>query len=512
MKQKKVEKQFILLSEVAQILAESLDLKATMDSIFHLLHKYMKMTRGTITLFDPDTETLSIKVAYGLTGEAKARGIYKIGEGITGKVVETGEAVVVPSIGKDSRFLDRTKSRGDIRRKDISFICVPIKIEGNTIGALSIDMRYSNKLHFSEDVRFLNIIASVIAQAVKLNQLVKEEKKMLVKENIGLREQIKERYSIENMIGNSNPMRHVYSLVQQVAQGSTTVLIRGESGTGKELVAHAVHYNSLRADKPFIKVNCGGLPESLLESELFGYEKGAFTGAVSRKEGRFEWANGGSIFLDEIGDLSPAMQIKLLRVLQTREFERIGGKETIKVNVRVIAATNKDLEQEIKNGIFREDLYYRINVYPIFMPPLRERKDDIIKLADYFLEKFSKENNKDINRISTPAIDMLASYHWPGNVRELENALERAVLLCNEQVIRSGHLPPSLQTAEQTHTGYTRGLQEAVDNLEREMIIEALKQNEGHQGKAAEKLAITERVFGYKIQKYQITPQLYKRK
>ena len=511
MKTKKIEKQFELLHSVARILAESLDLKVTMDSILHLLSKYTQMNRGTITLLDPETETIAIEVGYGLTSEAKAKGRYKIGEGITGKVVETGEPVVVPDVGKDPRFLDRTRSRGDITKKKISFICVPIKIEGNTIGALSVDKRFSDRSRVEEDVRFLNIIASVIAQAAKLNQLIKQEKKVLLKENIDLREQIKERYQIENMVGNSGVMRHLYAQIQQVAKSNTTVLILGESGTGKELVANALHYSSLRANKPLIKVNCGALPENLLESELFGHEKGAFTGADKMKEGRFEWAAGGTIFLDEIGEFSPSMQVKLLRVLQAKEFERVGGKRTIKVDVRVLAATNKNLEEEVQKGNFREDLYYRINVFPVFVPPLRERKDDIILLADYFLEKYSKDNNKLINRISTPAIDMLMSYHWPGNVRELENAIERAVLVCNEHVIRAQHLPPSLQTAEQTKTGYQRGLLAAVEDLEREMIIEALKAANGHQGRAAENLALSDRILGYKIKKYNITPRLFKK-
>lgn len=508
-KSRKIEKQFILLNEVAKILAESLNLKVTMDSILHLLSKYMKMNRGTINLLDLETETIAIEVAYGLTSEAKAKGRYKIGEGITGRVVKTGEPVVVPEISKDPRFLDRTKSRGDIKKKTISFICVPIKIEGTTIGALSVDETYRGNLHFEEDLRLLNIVASVVAQAVKLNQLVKKDKKMLLKENIDLKQKIKERYQIENMIGNSRVMQDVYSLIRQVAESNATVLVRGESGTGKELVANAIHYNSLRADKPFVKVSCAALPESLLESELFGHEKGAFTGAVNSKEGRFEWANGGTIFLDEIGEFSQNLQVKLLRVLQSKEFERVGGKKTIKVNVRIIAATNKDLEEEVKQGKFREDLYYRINVFPVFLSPLRERKDDIVLLADYFLDKYSKENNKHITRISTPAIDMLVSYHWPGNVRELENAIERAVILCDESVVRSQYLPPSLQTAEVTKTGYEAGLIEAIESLEREMIIEALKVTKGHQGEAAKKLVITERILGYKIKKHSITPKLY---
>jgi Nif-specific regulatory protein len=250
------------------------------------------------------------------------------------------------------------------------------------------------------------------------------------------------------------------------------------------------------------------LPETLLESELFGHEKGAFTGATEKKIGRFERAGGGTIFLDEIGDFSMNLQVKLLRVIQFREFERVGGTETIKSNVRIIVATNKNLEEQIKEKLFREDLYYRINVFPIFLPPLRERKDDIMLMADYFLEKFSKENNKRITRISTPAIEMLTSYHWPGNIRELENCIERAVLLCNEEVIRSEHLPPSLQMIRKSETGTKRSLIEIIENKEKELIIDSLKKFAGRQRKAADELGLTERILGYKIKKYGIFPKL----
>ncbi len=281
-------------------------------------------------------------------------------------------------------------------------------------------------------------------------------------------------------------------------------MIRGESGTGKDLVAHAIHYNSLRSDKPFIKINCTALPENLLESELFGHEKGAFTGAVERKPGRFELAHGGTIFLDEIGDFSLNLQVKLLRVIQFKEFERVGGYETIKSNVRIVVATNKNLEEEIKNGLFREDLYYRINVFPIYIPPLRDRKNDVMLLADYFLERYARENHKDIKRISTPAIEMLTSYHWPGNIRELENCIERAVLLCDEDVLRSDHLPPSLQIAKKSFQADTLTLPEKVEYLEREMIVDALKETQGCQRRAAKTLGLTERILGYKIKKYNI--------
>jgi Nif-specific regulatory protein len=305
-------------------------------------------------------------------------------------------------------------------------------------------------------------------------------------------------------------MRLVYEQVTQVARTNTTVLLRGESGTGKEMIAHAIHYNSLRAGKPFVKISCAALPNTLIESELFGYEKGAFTGAQTRKKGRFELADGGTLFLDEIGDLDLTTQVKLLRVLQEREFERLGGVDTIKVNVRLIVATNKDLEEAIKRSQFREDLYYRLNVFTIFMPPLRERKPDILLLAEHFVEKFEREHGKSIKRISTPAIDMLTSYHWPGNVRELENVIERAVLICDSNVIHGHHLPPSLQTAEGSDTVTRLSLTSAIEAYERDLIQDALKTARGNRAKAAKLLDSTERIIGYKVKKYGLRCERYR--
>jgi Nif-specific regulatory protein len=282
------------------------------------------------------------------------------------------------------------------------------------------------------------------------------------------------------------------------------VLLRGESGTGKELIAHAIHYNSARAKKPFIKVNCAALPQDLIESELFGYEKGAFTGAYAPKKGRFELAEGGTLFLDEIGELNLTTQVKLLRVLQEREFERLGGTQTIHANVRLVTATNKELEKAITAGDFREDLYYRLNVFAIFVPPLRERKPDILQLANHFLEKFSRQHEKNVKRIATPAIDMLMCYHWPGNVRELENAIERAVVVCDTQVLHAHHLPPTLQTAEASGTTINLSLDEATESFEKDILQDALKSARGNRAKAARLLKTTGRVFNYKVRKYRI--------
>jgi Nif-specific regulatory protein len=305
-------------------------------------------------------------------------------------------------------------------------------------------------------------------------------------------------------------MREVFQMVSQVSKSNATVLIRGESGTGKELVANSIHYNSHRAKSPFIKVNCAALPVTLIESELFGHEKGAFTGAIKQKAGKFELAHKGTIFLDEIGSLGLEVQANLLRILQEKEFERVGGHRTIKTDVRIIAATNKNLEEAVEDQTFRGDLYYRLNVFPIYLPPLRERKTDILLLADYFLEKYARENHKGIKRFSTPAIDMLMEYHWPGNVRELENCIERAVLLCEEGVIHSYHLPPTLQTGKESDTVPTLSLEDAVASLEKEMIIDALKNTRGNISVAADILQTTVRKFAYKAQKYGVDYKLYR--
>jgi len=497
-----------LLGEIARAFAESLDLEATLKSILKSLDTHLKLQRGTITLLNPDTETIEVKVAHGLSEKSQTRARYKVGEGITGRVVQTGEQIVVPDIDKDPRFLHRTASRQPSGAKSrIAFFCVPIKLEGRTVGALSVDRRAGRADDFEASIRLLNVISTMVAQAVKLNKLVESERKLLRDENVRLRRELKTRFDVHNMVGTSNAMQEVGRLIEQVADSNATVLIRGESGTGKDLVAHAVHYNSARAEKPFVKVNCTAMPETLLESELFGHEKGAFTGAVERKLGRFERAHGGTIFLDEIGDFPPNLQVKLLRVIQFKEFERVGGLDTIKTNVRIIVATHKPLEQQIAEGHFREDLYYRINVFPIFLPPLRDRKDDIMLLADHFLEEFARENGKHITRISTPAIEMLTRYHWPGNIRELENCIERATLLCEDEVIRSEHLPPSLQMVDRSEIGANPSLPEIIANKERELIVDALKRSGGRQRQAARDLGVTERILGYKIKKYGIHPK-----
>ncbi len=501
-------KKLSALLEVSKALSSTLNIREAVEKVLEILDRELGMQRGAIALLEDSDNSLSIQYSFGLSEGERRRGRYKVDEGITGKVVSSGKPIIVPQISKEPMFLNRT--RQSTPGQEASFICVPIKDRRKTTGALSITQPYKPNRNYDDTVKFLTIVASMISQSLRLAQMVRQEKAQLADENALLKRELQQKYDFRNIIGTSKEMRDVYEQVAQVAHTNTTVLIRGESGTGKELVAHAIHYNSPRAAKPFVKVNCAALPESLIEAELFGHEKGAFTGAIARKRGRFELAEAGTLFLDEIGDLSPAMQVKLLRVLQEREFERVGGTETIKVNVRLIAATNVELEQAVQDGRFRSDLYYRLNVFSIYMPPLRERKTDILLLADHFLEKYARQSGKNIKRISTPAIDMLMSYHWPGNVRELENVVERATLVCDGNVIHGFHMPPTLQTAEGSGTVTKISLDQAVGTFEKELIQDALKTVRGNRARAARMLDTTERILGYKVKKYDIDCDRFK--
>jgi Nif-specific regulatory protein len=499
------------LLDISQALSGTLNLRQSLHRVLEILGRAHPLARGSIVLLDEDTNELRVEAAEGYGPASPRIGTrYKIGEGVTGRAVESGRPIVVPRVSREPLFLHRAADRRELPKQELSFICVPILVNRKAVGALGVDLLFKEERVYDRSVKFFGVIASMIAQAVKVQRLIETERRRLTDENTQLRQELRERYDFSQILGGSGPMRQVYEQVSRVARSNTTVLIRGESGTGKELIAQAIHYNSLRAKKPFVKVSCAALPESLIESELFGYEKGAFTGAQARKQGRFELAEGGSLFLDEIGELNVATQVKLLRVLQEREFERLGGTQTLKVNVRVMTATNKKLEDAIEQGTFREDLYYRLNVFAIFVPPLRERKPDIPLLADHFLEKFAAEHHKGIKRISTPAIDMLMSYHWPGNVRELQNVIERSVLVCDADVIHSHHLPPTLQTAEASGTVTSVALEEAVAAYERDLIQDALKTTRGNRAKAARLLQTTARIFNYKVRQYGINWQRFR--
>jgi Nif-specific regulatory protein len=496
------------LLEVSQALSGTLNLKASLHHVLEILARHHGALRGIVSIVDAAGD-LKVEASDGLPDPAR-RVTYRVGEGITGRVVQSGKPIVVPRVSREPAFLHRAARRPELPREELSFVCVPIVLSKKAVGALAIDLAFKADRNFDRSTKFLGIVASMIAQAIKIHRLIDEDKRQLVDENAHLRQELRERYDFSNLIGSSGPIRQIFEQVAQVAGTNTTVLVRGESGTGKELIAHAIHYSSLRAKKPFVKVSCAALPDSLIESELFGYEKGAFTGAEARKKGRFELAEGGTLFLDEIGDVNLSTQVKLLRVLQEREFDRVGGTDTIKANVRLVAATNKDLERAMAAGTFREDLYYRLNVFTMFIPPLRERKADLVLLVDHFLEKFAREHKRSIKRISTPAIDMLASYHWPGNVRELENTLERAVLLCDGEVIHGHHLPPSLQTAEASGTVTRVSLSDAVSAYEKDLIQDALKTTRGNRARAARLLDSTERIINYKVKQYGIDSKRFR--
>jgi len=496
------------LIEVGEALAGTLHLEAALQNALEVLERRCGTTRGAVTLLDKETGLLTVAAAHGYPRTGR-RVHYRMGEGVTGRVAETGVPVIVPRVSGEPGFLYRAAPRGQ-RAEDVTFICVPILLDNASAGTLAVEMGSGQEPGAERMMTVLRIVAAMVSQSLRIQQLVRMERRRLEEENTQLREELRERYEFSNLIGNSGPMRQVYAQISQVVGTNATVLVHGESGTGKELIAHALHYHSARADKPFIRVNCAALPETLVESELFGYERGAFTGAQARRKGRFEQADGGTLFLDEIGDLSPATQAKLLRVLQEREFERLGGNRTIPVDVRLITATNKDLGKALAAGAFREDLYYRLNVFAIYVPPLRERKSDILLLADHFVERYARLHHRSIKRISTPAIDMLMSYHWPGNVRELENAIERAVLVADGAVIHGHHLSPTLQTAEALGTVVSRSLGEAVAAFESNLIQDALKSTRGNRARAARVLNTTERILRYKIRRYQIDPQRFR--
>ena len=501
-----------VLYRISQAMArEHHDVSALLNEVMDVMETGMSLSRGTLTLRRPDTDIFVIESSRGLTADEMKRGQYKLGEGITGKVAKTAKAVLVPDITKEPDFLNRTKSRKDTR---VAFLCVPIIHQRRVIGTFSIDRPVAGEGELKRDLEFLRLVASLLAEAVAGIREQLEEHESLVAENRQLREQLVRQYHPANLVGKCSTMRHVYEQVAQVADSTATVLVRGESGTGKELVARAIHYRSSRRNSPFVCVNCAALPENLIESELFGHEKGAFTGAMAQRKGRFEQANGGTLFLDEIGDIALPVQIRLLRVLQEREFERVGGNNTVKVNVRIIAATSRNLEQAIKEGRFREDLYYRLNVFPIHLPPLRERRSDIMLLADHFVQKYNEIYSRKVKRISTAAINMMMAYHWPGNVRELENCVERAVLTSADDVVHGFSLPPSLQTGEQTRTPLLpedgADLERMVESYEREIIIDSLKKHRGNAAAAARHLKTTQRILNYRIKRMGIVPQEYR--
>lgn len=503
----RMKSEITVLQEISSAIVHERNVDALLNKVLDVLNRRMGMLRGTFTLLQGDT--LTIEASQGLDENERQLGRYHIGEGITGHVAETGRPHLIPDIRRDSRFLNRTKSRDS--KEPVAFICVPIIHLEQVVGTLSIDRRIAPDTDLENDMALLEIIGNITAEAVSVAQKEHEERENLLEENRKLRRMLAENPG--EMVGNCRAMQQVYELVRQVAPSDATVLIRGSSGTGKELVARAIVNLSPRREKPFVCLNCAALPENLVESELFGHEKGAFTGATGRRIGRAEAADGGTLFLDEIGDLSLQTQVKLLRFIQERTFSRVGSNAELRSNVRFLAATSRNLEELMSKKLFREDLYYRLNIFPISMPDLSKRKSDIILLAEHFIEKMNVKYGKKVSRLSTPAINMLMAYHWPGNVRELENCIERAVLTAQDECIHGYNLPPSLQTGKESGTELLpdgkASFNTLVDSYERELIVEALKRNSGNMSAAARDLGLSPRVIHYKIGRLGITPEWY---
>ncbi len=500
-----------VLYDISQIIGQALNLDQTLEIILEILSEYLAMKRATITLKSEEEEgILSIRASHGLRSREKKRGVYRLDEGVTGLIFRTAEPFVVPDISKEPLFLNKTGSR-KIEKGQISFIGVPIILNGKALGVLSVDRLFDEDVSFEEDIRFLTILAALVAQLVSLNHQVKAREEHLIKANLSLKAEHSQKSKNFFAIGNSPAMFAVQQLIMKVAPTKATVLLLGESGTGKTLVARIIHELSGRARSSFIKVNCAALPDNLLESELFGYEKGAFTGATESKAGRVEEADGGTLFLDEIGELPKALQVKLLRFLQDREFERLGSTKTRTVDSRIIAATNRDLNEGAADGSFREDLYYRLNVFPISVPALRDRIEDIVPLVDFFCAKIAREYGSAL-QFTNSSLDALVNYSWPGNVREMENLIERLAIIFGEAVIKSADLSPYLVHADKhelTKDGPALG---SLREREKQDVLDALERNNWMQSRAAQELGITLRQMGYRVKKFGLADVLKRRK
>lgn len=485
-----------VLHEISGIIGQILSLEPTLESILSILSERLSMQRGTVTLTDPGTNMLKICASHGLSQEEKQKGIYAPNEGVTGRIFQTATPFIVPDVGKEPLFLNKTGSR-DLHKGAIAFLGVPIQLQSKPIGVFSVDRLFGPEVAYEEDIRFLTIVGALIAQFVMLNEEVARREETLVTENRSLRAEVSRNYNHFFTVGVSPAMQALNKMIKKVAPSRASVLLLGESGTGKTLSARIIHELSQRARGPFIKVNCAALPDNLIESELFGYERGAFTGADGSKKGRLEEAHTGTVFLDEIGELPIAVQSKLLRFIQEREFERLGDSRTRQVDVRLIAATNMDLATAVSDGRFREDLYYRLNVFPIAIPPLRDREVDIPLLVDYFLDKLTDEYGQRFH-FAPDAMAALRSYQWPGNVRELENLMERLCILAEEPLLRLADLPRHLSASDvECHPKGT-----SLEDMERRSILNALGRNNWLQYKAADELGLTLRQIGYRIKKY----------
>lgn len=497
----KISPEFLMIQEVSSAVIHEKDVEELLNKVLCILAQRMGMMRGTFTLLFGDT--LTIEASHGIEARRQKLGQYRMGEGITGMVAENGKRCIVPDLRKDARFLNRTGSH--TYPYQVAFICVPLIQHNKVIGTLSIDRQVESNSNLEQDAAILEIVAGITGDAAARCIEIHEERSALLDENRRLRSQLCENPG--HMVGSSREMQQVYAQLRQVAPSDATVLIRGASGTGKELLARAIVELSDRKGRPFVTLNCAALPEALVESELFGHERGAFTGAVTRRIGRAEAADGGTLFLDEIGDLTPQTQVKLLRFLQERTFSRVGSNQELHSNVRILAATSRNLEEMMAQNLFREDLYYRLNIFPIIMPSLASRKSDIILLAEHFIEKMNLRYAKNITRISPRAMNALMDYPWPGNVRELENSMERAVLTAQDDCIRVHNLPPSLQPETDNtpaSVNATGSLSSMLANFEKEILQKALERHHGNISATGRELGVSPRMMNYKIHKFSL--------
>jgi len=549
----------ISLYEISKMLSSSLDLERTLLDILNLLASYLQMRRGTIAVTGDDGK-LTVIAAAGLSPGAVRGGAARLPLGIARSTLSSGMPYVVQDVTAEPALAGHVALYNLVEGERVSLIAVPLKTVGKPFGVLMIDRIWGTgaAVNFESDVRMLVMVANLIGQTLKLHDHIAKDRKLLMDESCRRQEAQRgavpagagKRCQMQEMTGTSRPMQELYAQVAQAAPTRSTVMIRGESGTGKELIARAIHTMSKVKDGPFIRVNCAALPEGLLESELFGHEKGAFTGATQDRKGRFELAHNGTLFLDEIGEISLPFQAKLLRVLQEGEFERVGGSKTVKVKVRLLCATNRNLEEAVAQGRFRGDLYYRINVVPIFVPALRDRRDDIPLLADAFLKRFNDENERGL-RFAAEAMHILTTCKFPGNVRELENCVNRAATMTRGDIIddvdlacQTGHClsrvlwvpamatpmaadlaarrpaeapaapPPAVAPESEGDSGFD-GLEDEFedepDDLatgpalpQRQRLIRAMEKAGWVQAKAARLLDLTPRQLGYALRKYNI--------
>ena len=511
--------ELLALHRITQLIGTAVNLETTLANILQVLHDTMRMERATLLLLDDETQRLTIRASCGLSVAEETRGVYKPDEGVCGQIFQSRSPFVVPDIHSEPLFLNRTGARPALSKTKISFLGVPVLVESLPVGVLSVDRLFGPEVSFEEDIRFLTVLATLIGQFLRLHEEIRRKEARLKEENRSLKAKLHSMHDGHFIIGHSKPMQDVYSIIEKIAQSSVTALLLGESGTGKELVARAIHESGNRKDKAFIKVNCAALPETLLESELFGHERGAFTGAHATRQGRFELANNGTIFLDEIGEMPLSLQSKMLRVLQEKQFERIGGSRTFAVDVRIIAATNVSLEQAVVAGKFRADLYYRLNVVPISLPPLRDRQEDIPLLFNHFLQKSNQRNGRNI-KLTSELLDFLVKYKWPGNVREMQNLVERMVILAEGDRLSLADLPPEVTgqgIAIVDERPLTPPFREpaalprvkmermSLQEIERSEVESALRRHGWVQVRAAKELGLTQRQMGYRIKKYNLS-------